>query len=139
MFGLTPYERNDFWNPFREFEKDFFKDFSSASRCRTDIRDDGGKYILECEMPGFNKDDIKIDVNGNTLTLCAEHKSENDEKNKNGEYIRRERSYGSYCRSFDISNIDESSIEAEYTNGVLKVTLPKKAEQQPEIKRIEIK
>lgn len=139
MFGLTPYERNDFWNPFREFEKDFFKDFSSASRCRTDIRDEDGKYILECEMPGFNKDDIKIDVNGSTLTLCAEHKSENDEKNKNGEYIRRERSYGSYCRSFDISNIDESSIEAEYTNGVLKVTLPKKAEQQPEIKRIEIK
>lgn len=139
MFGLTPYERNDFWNPFREFEKDFFKDFSSVSRCRTDIRDEGVKYILECEMPGFNKQDIKIDVNGSTLTLCAEHKSENDEMNKNGEYIRRERSYGSYCRSFDISNIDESAIEAEYTNGVLKVTLPKKAEQQPEIKRIEIK
>ena len=139
MFGLTPYERNDFWNPFREFEKDFFKDFSSVNRCRTDIRDEGGQYILECEMPGFNKEDIKIDVNGSVLTLCAEHKSENDEKNKNGEYIRRERSYGSYCRSFDISNIDESAIEAEYTNGVLKVTLPKKTEQQPETKRIEIK
>ena len=139
MFGLTPYERNALWNPFREFEKDFFKDFSSVNRCRTDIRDEGGKYILECEMPGFNKEDIKIDVNGSVLTLCAEHKSENDEKNKNGEYIRRERSYGSYCRSFDISNIDESAIEAEYTNGVLKVTLPKKAEQQSETKRIEIK
>ena len=139
MFGLTPYERNDLWNPFREFEKDFFKDFSSVNRCRTDIRDEDGKYILECEMPGFNKEDIKIDVNGSVLTLCAEHKSENDEKNKNGEYIRRERSYGSYCRSFDISNIDESAIEAEYTNGVLKVTLPKKAEQQPETKKIEIK
>ena len=139
MFGLTPYERNDLWNPFREFEKDFFKDFSSVNRCRTDIRDEDGIYILECEMPGFNKEDIKIDVNGSVLTLCAEHKSENDEKNKNGEYIRRERSYGSYCRSFDISNIDESAIEAEYTNGVLKVTLPKKAEQQSETKRIEIK
>ena len=139
MFGLTPYERNDLWNPFREFEKDFFKDFSSVNRCRTDIRDEGGKYILECEMPGFNKEDIKIDVNGSVLTLCAEHKSENDEKNKNGAYIRRERSYGSYCRSFDISNINESAIEAEYTNGVLKVTLPKKAEQQSETKRIEIK
>ena len=126
MFGLTPYERNDLWNPFREFEKDFFKDFSSVNRCRTDIRDEGGKYILECEMPGFNKEDIKIDVNGSVLTLCAEHKSENDEKNKNGEYIRRERSYGSYCRSFDISNIDESAIEAEYTNGVLKVRCLKK-------------
>ena len=131
MFGLTPYERNDFWNPFKEF--------SSVNCCRTDIRDERGKYILECEMPGFNKDDINIDVKGSTLTLCAEHKSENDEKNKNGEYIRKERSYGSYCRIFDISNIDESTIEAEYTNGVLKVTLPKKAEQQPETKRIEIK
>lgn len=139
MFGLTPYERNDLWNPFREFEKDFFKDFSSVNRCRTDIRDEDGKYILECEMPGFNKEDIKIDVNGSVLTLCAEHKSENDEKNKNGEYIRRERSYGSYCRSFDISNINESEIDASYTNGILKLILPKKSSEHPATRRIEIK
>ncbi|MBR3597765.1 MAG: Hsp20 family protein, partial [Clostridia bacterium] len=55
------------------------------------------------------------------------------------EYIRRERIYGSYCRSFNISGIDENSITTEYTNGILSLTLPKKQIQQPEVKRIEIK
>ena len=90
-------------------------------------------------MRGFDKNDIKIDIHGNTLTLCAEHKIENDEKDSSGEYIRRERSYGSYCRSFDISNIDEKAISAEYTNGILKLILPKKEKQQSQSKRIEIK
>ena len=139
MFGLTPYERNDIWNPFRDFEKDFFKGSGTVSHCRTDIRDEGDRYLLECEMPGFDKNDIRIDIHGSTLTLCAEHKIENDEKNDVGEYIRRERSYGSYCRSFDISNVDESAIDAEYTNGILKLTLPKKDKEQPQTKRIEIK
>lgn len=139
MFGLMPFERNDIWNPFRDFEKDFFKGFGTVSHCRTDIRDEGDKYLLECEMLGLDKDDIKIDISGNTLTLCAEHKAENNEKNSNGEYIRRERNYSSYCRSFDISNIDENSIGAEYTNGILKLSLPKKEKEQPQTKRIEIK
>ncbi len=138
MFGLTPFERNDFWDPFRDFENDFFRGFRGTHNCRTDIRDDGNSYLLECEMPGFDKNDIKIDVNGNTLTLCAQRNCENDEKNDKGEYIRRERSCSSYCRSFDISNVDESAIDAEYTNGVLKLTLPKKSKEQ-EIKRIEVK
>ncbi len=89
-------------------------------------------------MPGFNKEDIQIDINGSTLTLCATRKADNSEKNSNGEYIRRERSC-SYCRSFDISGIDENAIDAAYTNGILTLTLPKKDKQQPESKRIEIK
>lgn len=139
MFGITPFERNDLWNPFRDFEKEFIKGFGTVSHCRTDIKDEGDKYLLECEMPGFDKNDIKIDISGSALTLCAEHKTENDDKNSKGEYIRRERTYGSYCRSFDISNIDENAISAEYTNGILKLTLPKKAKEQPQTKRIEIK
>lgn len=138
MFGITPFERNEIWNPFRDFEKEFFKGFGTVGQCRTDIKDEGDKYLLECEMPGFDKKDIKIDINGSTLTLCAEHKTERDEKNSAGEYIRRERSFGSYCRSFDISNIDENTISAEYTNGILKLTLPKKEKEQPQVKRIEI-
>ena len=51
MFGLTPYERNDLWNPFREFEKDFFKDFSSVNRCRTDIRDEDGNIFWNVKCP----------------------------------------------------------------------------------------
>ena len=139
MFGLVPFERNEVWTPFREFENEFFKGFGSVSHCRTDIKDMGDKFLLECEMPGFNKEDIQLDINGSTLTLCATYKSDNSEKNSNGEYIRRERRFGSYYRSFDISGIDESAIDAAYTNGILTLTLPKKEKQQPESKRIEIK
>lgn len=139
MFGITSFERNDLWNSLREFENDFFKSFGNVTHCRTDIKDLGDKFVLECEMPGFNKEDIKIDINNGNLTLCAIRKNENNEKNSNDEYIRRERIYGSYCRSFNISGIDENSITAEYTNGILSLTLPKKQIQQPEVKRIEIK
>ena len=125
MFGLTPFERNDIWNPFRDFEKDFFKGFGASGHCRTDIKDEGDKYLLECEMPGFDKNDIKIDINGSTHSLCAENSEKHDEKNS--------------CRSFDISGIDESAVGAEYTNGILKLTLPKKEKEQPLSKRIEIK
>lgn len=139
MFGLTPFERNELWNPFREFENEFFKGFVSVSHCCTDIKDEGDKFVLECEMPGFNKEDIQININGSTLTICATHKADNSEKNSSGEYIRRERSYGSYCRSFDVSGIDKNAIGAAYTNGILTLTLPKKEKQQPESKRIEVK
>lgn len=138
MFGLVPFERNELWNPFREFENEFFKGFGNVTHCRTDIRDKGDKFVLECEMPGFNKEDIKIDINGITLTVCASRTADNSEKNSGSEYIRRERSFGSYCRSFDISGIDENAIDAAYTNGILTLTLPKKEKQQPESKRIEI-
>lgn len=139
MFGITPFERNDIWNPIRDFERDFFRSFSPVTHCRTDIRDEGDKFLLECEMPGFEKEDIKISVDGSTLSLCAERKYENDQENSGGEYIRRERSYGSYCRSFDISNVDESAIDASYNNGVLKLTLPKKANEKAQSRQIEIR
>ncbi len=139
MFGLVPFERNELWIPFREFENEFFKGFGIVSHCHTDIKDEGDKFVLECEMPGFNKDDIQIDINGSTLTLCATNKADHSEKNSSGEYICRERRYGSYCRSFDISGIDENAIGAVYTNGILTLTLPKKEKQQLESKRIEIK
>lgn len=129
MFGLVQFERNELWNPFREFENEFFKGFGNVTHCRTDIKDEGDKFVLECEMPSFNKEDIKIDINDITLTLCATHKSDNSEKN----------SSGSYCRSFDILGIDENAIGVAYTNGILTLTLPKTEKQQPESKRIEIK
>lgn len=139
MFGLVPFERNELWNPFRDFENEFFQGFGNVTHCRTDIKDEGDKYVLECELPGFDKENIRISVNGSTLTLCAQRKTENSDKNSNGEYIRRERSYGSYCRSFDISGVDENSIDASYKDGILKLILSKKEKQQPEVKNIEIK
>ena len=141
MFGITPYEKKnyDMFDAFQEFEKNFFEGDFQLGRCRTDIREEKDKYILEAELPGFDKNDIKLDIDGDYLVLSAEHNSENDEKDKHGKYIRRERSYGSYQRSFDITGIDAEKIDAEYKNGVLKLEMPKKAAEAKAAKRLEIR
>ena len=89
------------------------------------------------ELPGFDKDDIKLDISGNDLVLTAEHKAETEDKKD--KYIRRERTYGSYQRSFDLTGIDTGNISAEYKNGILTLDLPKMQEVKPETKRLEIK
>ena len=87
----------------------------------------------------FQPEDINIDIDNNYLTISAERKYENTEKDKKGSVIRSERSYGSFSRSFDISGVVTDKIEAEYENGVLKLTLPKKEETVPKARRLEIK
>ncbi|MCD8145899.1 MAG: Hsp20/alpha crystallin family protein [Clostridiales bacterium] len=105
----------------------------------TDIQDKGDSYTLEAELPGFAKEDIQIDINNDRLTIQAVHKAENDQKDDKGNYLRRERYYGSYSRSFDISDIESSQISAAYEDGVLKLTLPKRAVTVPTSRRLEIK
>lgn len=151
MFDLRPYRKNNnaiSYNPFREmeeFERRFFNaPFSSfwgnadIAEFKTDISDQGDNYLLEADLPGFNKKDIHLDITNNTLTINAERRSEHDGKDVNNKYIRVERSYGKYSRQFDISTIDTDKITAKYDNGVLKLTLPKKQETLPEAKRLEI-
>jgi len=141
MYGLTPFEKSgfDIFNAFNDFEKNFFGGSMPVNTCKTDIRDEGEKYVMEAELPGFTKEDIKLDINGLYLVLTAEHKNEKDEKDDKGKYIRRERSYGSYTRSFDITGVDTENISAEYMDGILKIDLPKKASEEPPVKRLEIK
>lgn len=139
MFALTPFERKsyDLFNAFHDFENDFFTG-TALKGFKTDLRDEGDKYVMEAELPGFEKEDISLDITGNTLTLCAQHNDEKQDK-ENSNYIYRERTYGSYQRSFDISAIEADKIEAEYKNGILYLTLPKKEERKLETKRLEIK
>ena len=72
------------------------------------------------------------------MTVSAEHSTENDEKDDKGNYIRRERSYGSFSRSFDISDVDADHISAEYKNGVLEMILPKTQTTKPETRRLTV-
>ncbi len=141
MYGLTPFGRTgfDLWNAFNDFDKNFFGDSMPTNSCRTDIRDDGEKYVMESELPGFEKEDIRLDINGSQLTIAAEHSTNNDEKDDKGNYIRRERTFGSYRRSFDISDVNTEAISAEYKNGILTLELPKKKPEEPVSKRLEIK
>lgn len=141
MYGLTPMGRNrfDLFNIFNDFDKDFFGTSMPVNTCRTDIRDAGDKYVMESELPGFEKEDITLDINGSYLVISAEHKTEDEQKDDNGSYIRRERSYGSYQRSFDISDVNADAISAEYKNGILTIDLPKRKYEEPASKRLEIK
>lgn len=141
MYGLTPFSRNsyDIFNLFNDFDRNFFGDRSSVCSCRTDIRDEGDRYVLESELPGFEKSDINLDISGSYLVISAERRSDSEDKDEKGSYIRRERSFGTYKRSFDISDVNTEQINAEYKNGILTVDLPKKKQEEPAAKRLEIK
>ena len=145
MFELTPFgRRNDIrnfgnfdpWHDMARFEREFWGDNDKAFK--TDIKDEGDHYLLEAELPGFEKEDIKVNVEDGYLTISAERKNETEEKKENG-YIRRERRFGSFSRSFDVTSVNTDSITAEYKNGVLALNLPKKDETKPAMTNIEIK
>ncbi len=151
MFELRPYRRHNSeiaYNPFREMEdleRRFFEEPLSAffrsgdiAEFKTDITDEGDSYVLEADLPGFDKKDIHLDLSDNTLTINAERHSEHEEKGKKEKYVRVERSYGRYSRQFDVSAIDTEHIKAKYDNGVLQLTLPKKQETLPEARHLEI-
>ena len=142
MFELMPfgYRRVSAYNPFRDFEEmsRSFWDNNNVSAFRTDITEKDGKYVLEADLPGFKKEDISVDIDKDCLTITAEPKSEEKEENADS-YIRRERYYGSYTRSFNVKGIDTEAITAAYNDGVLTLTMPKKEPEVPAARRLEIK
>ncbi len=142
MFDITPLERNirslNAYDPFKEmedFEKHFFgRQFPAF---KTDIRETDGSYIMEAELPGFSKEDIHAELKGSYLTVHAEHKDSKKEDGKD-KYIRRERSYSSYSRSFQLDGIDADKITASYKDGILCLTLPKAEAKVEEGRTLEI-
>ena len=106
---------------------------------KTDVIEKDGHYELEADLPGFDKDDIHVDVKDDVLTVSAEHKEDKEEK-KEGKYLRRERGYRSFRRSFRVDGLNQEDIKAQYKNGVLTVTLPKKeaVEEKEDVKRIAV-
>ncbi|OGS95117.1 MAG: hypothetical protein A3H31_01930 [Gallionellales bacterium RIFCSPLOWO2_02_FULL_57_47] len=93
---------------------------------KMDVKEADGKYLVKAEIPGVNKDDIHVTVEGNRVSISAEVKQEKE--TKEGErVIRCERSYGMASRSFTLADeIDQGNVQAKYNNGVLELTLPKK-------------
>jgi len=101
-----------------------------------DIAEHDNEYLVNVELPGVNKDDVKITLESNILTIRGEKKQEKDEKNDN--YHRVERSYGSFQRSFTLPVMVKSDkIDASYRDGILSIVLPKAEEAKP--KQIEVK
>ena len=118
------------------FDDDFFPVLSNrtSSLPAVNIREDEKNFILELAVPGIEKNDLKIDINEDVLTISSETKTESDE-NKDG-YKRKEFSYTSFCRSFYIpENVNRDKIEANYKDGILTVGLPKQEEEKNKITR----
>ncbi|MBQ8259476.1 MAG: Hsp20/alpha crystallin family protein [Clostridia bacterium] len=140
MFGLTPFRSNyvSAYDPFKEMEE-FERRFSlqRTPAMRTDIRETENAYILEADLPGFTREDVHAEIKDGYLTIRAEHKSETEDKNET--YLRRERSYGSFSRTFDLDGIDAEAITASFKDGVLTLELPKLTPKAEEARRLEIK
>ena len=135
------------WDPFRDlatlrermnrlFEETYTsrgeeKDLvASTWNPSVDIYETENALVMKAELPGIDENDIELKIEDNTLTLKGDRKFEKETKEEN--YHRIERSYGSFYRSFTLPrNIDQDKIKAECENGILKVTLPKKAELKP--------
>ena len=118
---------------------DFFDDFFEPAvkeQMKCDVYEKDGKYNIVMDTPGYDKDDISIECDNGYLTISAEMHEEDNDEDKN--YIRRERRYGKFSRSFYVGDVDADSIEAEFKKGTLKIVVPK-LEEKPTKKQIEIK
>ena len=111
---------------------------SKENNMKCDIYEKDGNYNIEMDIPGFEKNDIKVEANKDYLTITAEKSSEKNDDDDTKNYIHRERTYGKYQRSFYLQGLDSEKIDAEFNNGVLKIIVPKKDENENK-KYIEIR
>jgi HSP20 family protein len=124
MFDMEPS-----WRPASSF---------SLSAPAIDMSEDEKAYKICAELPGIDPKDVDVSVSGDTLVLKGEKRQEKEEKDKN--YHFSERSYGSFQRAFQLpSSIDRNKVSADFSKGILTVTLPKTAEAQQPAKKIEVK
>ena len=123
---------NDLFNDF--FENVVNSDIRKGSVPQVNIRETDTGYHLEMAAPGLNKEDFKISIENEVLTVSGEKKSETSEKS--GKYSRKEFSYNSFMRSFTMPEVvDTEKIMAKYENGIMMVDLPKKEEAKPKTPR----
>lgn len=129
----------ELWDPFREFERTpfggLFEDFFAPMRAaapsyyrgwlpRADVQETEKEYLLSISVPGVRKEDLKVDVRDDMLTISGERKAEKEEKGKT--WLRKECSYGSFSRSFVLpEGMHPEDVKASYQDGVLKLTIPK--------------
>lgn len=131
--------KNDF-DLFEDMFRDPFFTSNESKIMRTDIKEHKDKYVIDIDLPGYKKEDIKLSVDDGYLTVHASMDSENEEKEK-GKYVRRERYMGSCSRSFYVGDaVKSEDIKASFKNGTLKIEVPKKEDKKelPEAKYIEI-
>lgn len=120
-------------NLFDEFFGDFVRpakrpvEYTTTSIMRTDVKESDTGYELHIDLPGYKKEDVRAELKDGNLTITATSNVENDQKDENGKYIRRERFCGNCSRSFYVGeHVEQTDIKAKFEDGILKIFVPKK-------------
>jgi HSP20 family molecular chaperone IbpA len=123
IFGETLLD--DFWGfPMKD---NYMRTANTNGLMQTDVEEKDNGYEITMNLPGFKKEDVKGEIKDGYLTVTASTNTNNDEKDKDGKFIRRERYSGTCSRSFYVGeDVTENDIKAKFKDGVLKVTVPKK-------------
>jgi HSP20 family protein len=144
LIKFNPDKKNNALMPgFNDIFETFFNDSFLSDRMVTrvpaaNISETPEQFYIELAAPGLKKDDFKLQLDRNVLSISVEQQSENTDNQKN--YNKREYSYNSFVRSFTLpESADDNSVEAEYTDGVLKINIAKKEEAKSVRRQIEIK
>ncbi len=124
--------------PINSLVSSFFNDVLDIAEkdFKIDIKEKKEEYVIEAEMPGVKKEDIKLELKDNYLIISAKNEITSEEKGEN--YIRKERRSGSFSRDFYLEHVNQDAIRAEYINGILYVRLPKLEKEIDPSQRIEI-
>jgi HSP20 family protein len=129
-FGAARFD--PFGEPFEDVFRRMFRPIrwegeAAAPEIKVDVEENDRSYVVKAEIPGVKKEDIDVQIDGNVVSISAESKREKKVEEK-GKVIRSERYYGSMLRSFSLANdVDQAEATAKYTDGILELTLPKKA------------
>ncbi len=142
MFDIIPNNRKknrdifNFDNFFSEFFPENFFPHTEGRMMKIDIKELDTAYTFDVELPGVSKEDIEINVVDDVLSITINKIEEVNEENT--KFVRKERKFGTYSRSFSIPDVDTDNIKANYDNGVLKLTLPKTTQQEAPKRNINI-
>ena len=119
------------------FDDPFFRGQENrASMMKTDVIEKDGNYLLEMDLPGFTKDDVRAQLHDGYLTIQAEKTTSSDQKDENGKYVFRERHTGSCSRTFYVGDhITQEDIKASFENGTLKLIFPKMTPEKIEAQK----
>ncbi len=140
--SLIQWKAKEAWNPFQELERVMEQWDGGTGRHAwipaIDVVEEKDGFKIEAEIPGLKKEDVKVSVENKTLVIKGEKKHQSERK-ENG-VLRTERTYGSFYRAMTLpDDVDATRINAAYSDGVLTLTLPKRADAQPKLIDVEVK
>ncbi|AOF48072.1 Hsp20 family protein [Tetragenococcus halophilus] len=130
---------NDLMNMRDDFFDNFFSNFMGNDNFQVDIKEKDNNYEVTADLPGFDKSDLNVTYDDDILTIEASRNDVSEDKDEEGNFLRRERSSSSFRRQFMLKGIDEDKIDASFKDGVLNLELPKAPGKDEDKKKIDIK